>query len=1722
MAEKRRTTSGVNRDAARELRRRAEELLQALPPDIEAMAPEEVLSLVHELHMHQIELEMQNEELRRSTAALESSRDRYTRLYEHAPVAYFTLHDEMGCISEANLTAAALLGTERDELVGRLLSRFVTRDSQEAYFDFRRRLIENEGPQSCEVRLVRRGGPDVDVQLSGVLVPSPDAPLVCQVTATDVTALRDLPALRASERRERQRAEELDTLLAAVPTPVIIVHDPDGLHMTGNRAADELLRLPSGAEVSVSAPDEVKPRHFKPMKDGRELALDELPAQRAARGEEVRDFEFSLVFEDGTVRELLGYGTPLRDEEGRPRGAVHTLVDITARKTAEEALRRAAQFPKENPSPVLRIDLDGALLYANDAAYAWLAALGWQEGAAVPDALAAVVTEAVNSGTPAEAEVCDGTGTAFLAQAMRPPGERYANVHGRDITTRKLAEEALRATQQRLQAVLDAAPIGVCFSTDASCRRIVGNHALYELLDIGSGQDLSTIDADLNTVARRLAFFRDGMALSDRDMPLQRAVAENRVIAPLEVEIELPGGRRFTAEVSAAPLHDAAGGVIAGVCTVTDITERRQAEDALRLSEERYRSLFESMIEGFCVIEVVFDAEERPIDYRFLEINPAFEAQTGLHDARGRLMRDLAPEHEAHWFEIYGRVALTGEPAHFVNEAKALNRWYDVRAYRVGAPDLRRLAILFNDVTDRKRAEDAIRQQARLLDLSHDAIFVWEVGGAIEYWNEGAEQLYGYRREEAVGRVTHDLLATLHPDGSAAYLAALERDGVWRGELSHRTKDGRRVTVESSHQLVVQDGRRLVLETTHDITARKQAEAWLATDLAALTRLHDLSTTRHLDRPLDTMLQHLVDAAVAIVGAERGMLRLIVGDALRIVAQHGHEAVYLDFQTGNEQTVFHWYAERQWPDHQAVEDVELEPSFVGEWGLDVMRAAGVRAWYHTLLRGHDGEPLGVLTTNWSVPHAPDEHERWRLDLLARQAADAIEARRAEAQLAADLDALTRLHALSATSHRTEPSDTLPRDIMEAAVAMVGADLGVLRLVDGDRLRVAAHHGHEPAFLDFCDRHARSDLAWHEANHWPAHLTAADVEHSPLADTPWLDALRRAGVRAVHTVPLICRAGKPQGTLIVEWRTLHTPDEHELWRLDLLARQSADTLEARRAEEQIAADLDALKRMHALSTASYSSARLDAMFQDVVDTAVAIAGAERGMMHLADGERLRIVAHHGEAPPVPEFCAAYTCPAACCHEAFRSRHPVTVEDIEASPSFAGSPVLDVFRSVGIRAVHATPMIGRDGSLVGVLTVHWSTSRTPSDALLQRLELLARQTADTIEAKRADEALHALNESLEARVAERTQLAVQRAAQLRELVAQLVAAEAKERARIARLLHDDLQQVLVAARIHTELLRADSAGTPVAKASEGINEMLGVALRMSRELTSELVIPVPDEAGLPASLAWLARDCEAKHGLCVDFIAGDVEPVAEPMRTLFFQAARELLFNVVKHAGVETASVTLDRDSEGRTCVTVADTGRGFDPEAASRLTAGGVSTGFGLFSIQERLQLVGGELRLFTRPGAGTLAVVLGPPRDGEATRPEVDAPDGPPDEIGVLIADDNADLRRALVSLLGSEAGMRVLGEAADGHEAVAQVHELRPHVVLMDVSMPHLDGIEACRMVTSQLPRVRVIGLSMFDDAHTVARMSAAGAVSFLTKSAPSEDLLAAIRAAVGAAPPS
>src|SRR6185312_6837376 len=166
------------------------------------------------------------------------------------------------------------------------------------------------------------------------------------------------------------------------------------------------------------------------------------------------------------------------------------------------------------------------------------------------------------------------------------------------------------------------------------------------------------------------------------ELPLTRATQRGDVIREEVWVLGRPDGSRIPILCAAGPIREADGRITGGVMGWQDITGRTRAEEKLRRSDEKYRLLFESIDEGFCIVEVIFDKRDKPVDYRFLEMNPAFGRQTGLTNAQGKTVRELALDQEPHLLEVYGRIARTGRPERFERHASRLNRWYDAYAWR--------------------------------------------------------------------------------------------------------------------------------------------------------------------------------------------------------------------------------------------------------------------------------------------------------------------------------------------------------------------------------------------------------------------------------------------------------------------------------------------------------------------------------------------------------------------------------------------------------------------------------------------------------------------------------------------------------------------------------------------------------------------------------------------------------------------------------------------------------------------------------------------------------------------------------------------------------------------------------------------------------------------------------------------------------------------------------
>lgn len=393
------------------------------------------------------------------------------------------------------------------------------------------------------------------------------------------------------------------------------------------------------------------------------------------------------------------------------------------------------------------------------------------------------------------------------------------------------AERQVREQRELLRVTL--ASIGdAVIATDAAGRITYVNPAAEAITGWTSHEAIS------RTVPEVLRLFdeRTGHPLPD---PVECVLRECRITTLADRSALITKeGHTVSIEDSAAPILDATGQMIGAVIVFHDVTAKRRAEEALHRSEERYRALFGSIDAGFCVFEMLFNADGRPVDYRFLEANPAFERHTGLRDVAGKRIRALVPRHEKSWFEIYGRIARTGHPERFIHHAKYLGeRWFDIYAFRVGKAEEHKVAVLFSDITAAKAAQLALEQSEERLkraqEIAHLGSWELDLPKRELTWSDEVYRIFGFAPQQFAA--TYEaFLAAVHPEDrpavDAAYTGSL-RDHQDQYEIEHRiVRPGgeiRQVHEKCAHH---RDSTGKIVRSVgmvHDITEKKQTEAEL-------------------------------------------------------------------------------------------------------------------------------------------------------------------------------------------------------------------------------------------------------------------------------------------------------------------------------------------------------------------------------------------------------------------------------------------------------------------------------------------------------------------------------------------------------------------------------------------------------------------------------------------------------------------------------------------------------------------------------------------------------------------------------------------------------------------------------------------------------------------------------------------------------------------------------
>ncbi len=609
------------------LRKLAEQKAAQSPKNPEFPSTEETAQILHELRVHQIELEMQNEELRRAQAQIEADRERYFDLYDLAPVGYCTL-SEQGLLLEANLTAATLLGVARGVLVKLPISRFILGDDQNLFYQFRRKLFETGEPQECELRLVKPDGATFWARLTAsVARGSRDAP-VCRVVLSDITqrkqaeeALRSNILLDTTQQLAHIGGWEWDVLQRTM------TWTPETYRIHGMAPGDPASGTPELIERSLACFDSAHREDIA-------AAFNRCVAQG-----EPYDLEFPLTRYDGRRIWIRTMARPVMEGE-RVLRVVGNIIDITQRKQAEEALHRSEALYRsvveDQTEFICRYGLDGRLSFVNEAYARYYEKspadlIGRNFVPHIPEPDRSMIAERLADIAP------DNPAVTFEHRIVTPAGEvrwqrwthrriyaadggciEYQAV-GNDITDRKRGEEELRESQQRFQELVESINDFI-WEVDTNGTYTYVSPSVTKLLGYLPEEMLGKTPFDFMPPdeAQRVATVF-GTLLAELK-PLE--CLENRNINK--------NGHLVVLETSGSPCYNDQGTFSGYRGLDRDITDRKKAGK----SEQMFRLIVETANEG---IQVLNDQG------RIVFVNPTMAAMLGYgpEEMLGRVVTDF-------------------------------------------------------------------------------------------------------------------------------------------------------------------------------------------------------------------------------------------------------------------------------------------------------------------------------------------------------------------------------------------------------------------------------------------------------------------------------------------------------------------------------------------------------------------------------------------------------------------------------------------------------------------------------------------------------------------------------------------------------------------------------------------------------------------------------------------------------------------------------------------------------------------------------------------------------------------------------------------------------------------------------------------------------------------------------------------------------------------------
>jgi PAS domain S-box-containing protein len=547
-----------------------------------------------------------------------------------------------------------------------------------------------------------------------------------------------------------------------------------------------------------------------------------------------------------------------------------------------------------------------------------------------------------------------------------------------DLTKLKRTEDKIRESQKRYRTLFDLVPVAI-YTCDANGVIREYNRRAVELW----GREPGRNGEKPRFCGSYKIYYPDGRYMPHKECPMARVLRGEELKAKdLEIIVERPDGERRHVIPAPRILTNIHGQITGAINSLFDITERKRAEtDAMRLAavvQSSHDAVAAKNLNG--IITDWNQSAERIFGYRPKEIIGKSVLTLIPKDRQTEEQKILRTIRRGESLDHYETVRRRKD-GKLIDVSLTISPIKDPKGEIVGISKIAR------DITKQKQTERRLTEQARLLDLTNDAIIVRDDQNRIVYWNRGAEEMYGFSAKEALGKITHELLRTTHPGNYKSIQKTLERDNRWSGELVHTRKDGKTIAVFSRWSLD-RDARgrpALILETNTDVTARKRAEQQQRI-------LYQFAQLQHISTNVGEIHDASLDAILSAMGCQRASILLFDKEnVMRFVAWRGLSEGYRKAVEGHSP----WKPDAKSPEPVCINDVDIAD--IPKPLKSTIRSEGIRAVAFIPLVSRQ-KLIGKFMTYYDAPHVFTDDELKLATTIATQLAQAIEHKRDEEAL----------------------------------------------------------------------------------------------------------------------------------------------------------------------------------------------------------------------------------------------------------------------------------------------------------------------------------------------------------------------------------------------------------------------------------------------------------------------------------------------------------------------------------------------------------------------------------------------------------------------------------------------------------------------------------------------------------------------------------------------------